>query len=171
MSLNSCHTMSTITANLTDEVRDLLNGKVTEVFKTMLGLTAVPGPPVDLHASGEMLVVTSVGFIGEANGIVYLHLTAAFARTLAGRMLGLPEAELEGDEMVNDAIGELSNMVVGAVKSRLCDSGAPCVLTIPSIVRGKNFKIEHSSSSQVRLLGFCCEAQHILVELLIKPAK
>jgi len=156
--------------NLIDEVGDLLNSSVPEVFNTMLTLEAVPASPPDLHSSGETLVAGSVGFIGDVNGVVYLHLTAAFARALAGKMLGLTDAELEGDEMVNDVIGEVSNMIVGAVKSRLCDSGSPCVLTIPCVVRGQDFKVASAGASERRLLGFRCGADHFLVELLMKPS-
>ncbi len=161
--------MNTTAPNLIDEVHDLLKSAVSEVFRTMLALEPKPaGVPHEWHAAGETLVAGSVGFIGDVNGIVYIHVTSAFARTLASRMLGLSEAELESDEMVNDAIGELSNMIVGSVKSHLCDAGAACVLTIPSIVRGQNFKIESACSSERRLLSFCCGADHIVVELLIK---
>ena len=163
--------MSTTTPNLTDEVRDLLNGSVTEVFNTMFSLEAKPAAPHHLHASGETIVAGSVGFIGDVNGMVYLHLTAAFARTLASKMLGMAEAEFDGDEMVNDVVGEVSNMIVGAVKSRLCDSGSPCVLTIPSVVRGSNFHVETTGSSERRALSFQCGADHLLVELLMKPSK
>lgn len=161
--------MNTTAPSLIDKVHDLLKNGVSEVFRTMLALEPKPAElPHDWHAAGETLVAGSVGFIGDVNGIVYVHVTAAFARTLASRMLGLSEAELEGDEMVNDAIGELSNMVVGSVKSHLCDSGAPCVLTIPSIVRGQNFRIDPACSSERRLISFCCGTDCIVVELLTK---
>jgi chemotaxis protein CheX len=84
-------------------------------------------------------------------------------------MLGLAEAELQGDEMVNDVIGELSNMIVGCAKPRLCDAGAPCVLTIPSIVRGQNFEIEPARRCNRRLLGFRCGVDHLVIELLMEP--
>ncbi|MCI0539745.1 MAG: chemotaxis protein CheX, partial [Verrucomicrobiales bacterium] len=128
--------MSPTIPNLIDEVCGLLNSGISEVFTTMFGLEVKAAVPRDFDAPSETLVAGSVGFIGDVSGIVYIHVTAAFARTLASRMLGLAEAEMDGEEMVNDVIGELTNMIVGSVKSRLCDSGSPCVLTIPSIVRG-----------------------------------
>ncbi len=160
--------MNAITPNLIDDVCDLLSRGVREVFNTMLALEAEPEPPHDWSASGEPLVAGSVGFIGDVKGVVYIQAAAPFARILANRMLGLAEAELEGDEMVNDVVGELSNMIVGSVKSRLCDLGAPCVLTIPSIVRGHNFEIEPACSSERRSLSFRCGTDHIVVELLMK---
>ncbi len=163
--------MDTTTPNLIDEMRDSLKSGVGEVFKTMLALEAKPAAVLqEWHAPGEPLVVGSVGFTGDANGVVYLHVTARFARTLASRMLGLPETEPQPDEMVNDVIGELSNMIVGCAKSRLCDAGAPCVLTIPSVVRGQNFEIAPACRCKHVLLGFRCAVDHILVELLMEQS-
>ena len=46
----------------------------------------------------------------------------------------------------------------------------PCVLTIPSIVRGSNFSIEAISSTTRRVLCFRCKDSHnLVVEILIKP--
>ena len=89
--------MNITTPNLIDDVRGLLTSGVSEVFRTMLALETKSGPVLDdWHAPGETLVAGSVGFIGDVNGVVYIQVTASFARTLAGRMLGLAEAELEG---------------------------------------------------------------------------
>jgi chemotaxis protein CheX len=163
--------MNTTTPNLIDEMRESLKSGVGEVFRTMLTLEAKPVAVLhEWHAPGEPLVAGSVGFTGDANGVVYMHVTARFARTLASRMLGLAEAELHGEEMVNDVIGELSNMIVGCAKSRLCDAGAPCVLTIPSIVRGQNFEVASACRCNRRLLGFRCGVDHIVIELLMEPA-
>src|SRR4051794_36456885 len=101
---------TTIPPILIDEVRGHLNRGIGEVFDTMLGLQAKPAAVCDLHASGHTLVAGSVRFDGDVTGVFHIHVTAAFASLLACRMLGLTEAELEGDEMVNDVIGELSNM-------------------------------------------------------------
>jgi chemotaxis protein CheX len=161
--------MNTTTTDPTVKVHDLLKGNVGEVFRTMLSLEVELAEPVSLQEFGETLVAAYVGFTGEANGVVYLHATASFARKMAGCMLGMAEEELD-DEMVNDAVGELSNMIVGSVKSCLCDSGTPCVLTIPSIMRGNNFKVEVSPSQHHRLLGFSCGKDRVLVELLMKHA-
>jgi chemotaxis protein CheX len=162
--------MNTTTSPLIDEIGDMLNSSISEVFTTMFQMAVQPSAPTDIRGGEEALVAGSVGFVGDVNGIVYIYVKASFARTLAGRMLGMPEAEIEGDEMVNDVIGELSNMIVGAVKSRLCDTGAACKLTIPSIVRGTNLRAEPTGTSECRFLSFACEQELILVEFLMKPS-
>ena len=60
-------------------------------------------------------------------------------------------------------------MVVGKLKSRLSDRGIPCVLTIPSIVRGSQFTIQPVSTSERKVFAYRCGGNQLLVEVLIKP--
>jgi len=149
----------------------MLKISMREVFGTMVNTPARPAELVDFRTEDEKLVAGTVGFIGDINGLVHIYARASFARILASRMLGLPEAELGGDETVNDVIGELLNMIVGSVKSRLCDSGVLCVLTIPSVMRGRYLKGGPVCSSECRLLSILCDTEPILIELLIKTPK
>lgn len=158
--------MNLATVHLPDTVRGILISAVTEVFATMFGTEVKPAALVP-EASGQTVLAGSVGFIGDVNGIVYIRTAEPFARVLSGRMLGLQPDELD-DEMVNDALGELSNMVVGCVKSHLCDQGLPCVLTIPSVVRGTDLTVETIPCAERRLLSFRCEEHQLRIELLIK---
>jgi chemotaxis protein CheX len=83
-------------------------------------------------------------------------------------MLG-SDSTITGEEMVNDAFGELTNMIVGHIKSRLGDRGIQCVLTIPSILRGSHFTIESTSSTRRRVSTFRCAGSPVVVEVLLKP--
>jgi chemotaxis protein CheX len=160
--------MTTITPLLIDEIKDLLQSGCTDVLSTTFNVIAQPAPVDDFRRGYETLVAGSVGFTGDVNGLVYIYVRAPFARTLTGQMLGFPEDEIDGDEMVNDVIGELSNMIVGSAKSRLCDSGNSCHLTIPSITRGNHLSAEPTQASQCRLLSFTCDDDSILIELLMR---
>jgi len=92
-------------------------------------------------------VVGTVGFIGDISGLIYLYLDAPFADEVAGHMLGMTLAELAeaGDEVVNDAVGELTNMTVGTFKNQLADKGFPA-LDDPFDSSRKQFSIEPISS-------------------------
>jgi chemotaxis protein CheX len=111
-----------------------------------------------------------VGFIGEVNGLIYLYLEESFARLCTCHLLGMTEAELEeaGDEVINDAIGELTNMTVGGFKNGLCDAGYPCKLTIPSILRGSNFSIEPISSATRYTYTFDSGGHKVVTDILLK---
>jgi hypothetical protein len=59
-------------------------------------------------------------------------------------------------------------MVGGYVKSRLCDGGMSCTLTIPSIVRGQELSIGGLANVKQKIVGFRNGEHHFLAELLIK---
>ncbi len=163
-------------------VRENITRAIADVFKTMLGqssalaTTATQGseaswPPIPVDgANCAPQVVGTVGFIGDPNGLIYLYLPVHFAKICTCQLLGMSEAEVDeaGDEVVNDAIGELTNMSVGSFKNGLCDAGYPCMLTIPSILRGSNFCVEPISSAQRYIYSFECGGHKIVTDILMK---
>lgn len=163
-------------------IRENITRAVGDVFKTMLNrsaqLHAAAGdasanaswPPIPVEGECIPQVVGTVGFIGDANGLIYYYLPVPFARLVTCHLLGMTEAELEeaGDEVINDAIGELTNMTVGSFKNGLCDAGFPCKLTIPSILRGSNFCIEPISSAQRYIYSFESGGHKIVTDILLK---
>jgi chemotaxis protein CheX len=161
--------------------RETISRAVQDVFKTMLGKTATLASTNDSVINGTsswdhpvqitgQQVVGTVGFIGDISGLIYLYLEASFANDVASHMLGMTAAELEeaGDEVVNDAVGELTNMTVGTFKNQLADKGFPCKLTIPSILRGANFSIEPISSATRRIYRFTIGEHQLVADLLMK---
>lgn len=153
-----------------DVLQDLVKGAVSEVFSTMLSIKTEPDSSLKLISNGSPHIASSVGFIGQVTGVVFIYSDDSFARVITSRMLGMDPKDVEGEEMVNDSMGELGNMVVGHIKSRLCDRGMSCVLTIPSIVRGTQFSIEPVTNATRMVIGFRCdEGNQVAIELLIKP--
>lgn len=161
-------------------IRDNITRAISNVFKTMLGhetllveKSLLPVSKTDgeiATPSARPQVVGMVGFLGEANGLIYLYMDQVFARMCTCNLLGMTEAEVEqgGDETVNDAIGELTNMTVGSFKNGLCDAGYPCTLTIPSILRGSNFSIEPVSSAHRFVFRFDCADHRVTADILLK---
>ena len=156
---------------------------VREVFTTMLnrepellgGGERVHGehaPSVTPVPSGAQ-VVGSVGFIGDINGLMYVAFSEDFAHLATRHLLGMSEQELQegGHEVVNDATGELTNMIVGGFKNGLCDAGYPCKLTIPSILRGHDLAIEPVSSSRQYEFLFDCAGHKVTIQILVKSGE
>lgn len=111
------------------------------VFQSLMSISPEPMAAIDKSAIQGERISGSVSFAGKASGIICIHLGDNLARHLTAMMLGLDPEDLEGMEEVKDAIGELSNMIGGNIKSRLCDKGFTCMLSIPSILVGKDFRI------------------------------
>lgn len=152
-----------------DVLQELAKGAVSEVFSTMLSITTQPDPSLKLINNSSQHIASSVGFIGRITGVIFIYSDDAFARVITSRMLGMDPKDVDEDAMVNDAMGELGNMVMGHIKSRLCDRGLSCVLTIPSIIRGTQFSVEPVTNATRLVLGFRCdEKNQIAIEVLIK---
>jgi chemotaxis protein CheX len=164
-------------------IRDNISRAVLDVFKTMLhrnvqlkescicgGPEECPPSLRDENLAVDPQVVGTVGFLGDVNGLIYLYFAGDFATHCTGHMLGMSHAEVveAGDEVINDAIGEITNMTVGSFKNGLSDRGYPCKLTIPSILRGRNFCIESISDSQRFIYAFESEGERLVADILLK---
>lgn len=151
-------------------LEDLTCQAVREVFQSMVSMdisTEAPSPVED--AEGQ--IIGSVGFVGDVNGVIHLYTGTSFVRLATSKMLGIHESEVD-DEMINDALGELANMVAGYVKTRLASNGKPCALTIPSIVRGQRLSVEGATDITRKIIGFKNCNHRFLAELLLKdPSK
>ena len=143
-----------------------LRGATLEVFDTMLSMGLVEKgnagfPEVDR-------IVGSVSMAGSVSGTVNIHVSSTFASQITANMLGMEPDEIDSDEEVHDVIGELSNMIGGDLKSRLCDAGFECELSIPSITSGKDFNIESKGWAVNEAVCFQ-HGEHIaLIEAFIK---
>jgi chemotaxis protein CheX len=153
------------------DVGGFIKTHLVDVFSTMLQMTAVLSPQIDIPKMKER-ISGSVGFGGEkVNGAVYLHLSNGFAVRAAAAMLAFPPEEIPGDADVNDVVGEVSNMLTGGLKSYLCDAGALCAISTPGIIRGVSFEIEPMPDVQRTVLVFQCDDEPVVVEIHIKFLK
>jgi len=153
------------------DLKSLVSNTINEVFDTMLSME-IELFDADSEVAGDgSRIVGSVSFAGEVMGSISIYVSGEFGRVMTAAMLGMELEEIESDEEVYDVIGELSNMVGGSLKSRFCDYGLPCELSIPSITTGSDFKIKSKNWS--RYEGFAFRAfrhqQYVgFVEVYIK---
>lgn len=145
---NVCHTMLDLNATLSGKFSDTPHGIFGDAP----------------HVFG------SVGFIGEVNGLVYLCMPDDFAKDASSRILGISPAEvsMSGHEVVNDVIGEITNMTVGSFKNALCDLGFPCKLTLPTIVRGDNLSVAAIKSATRHVFHFDCASHRLIADIQLK---
>ena len=123
--------------------------------------------PID---TSQTLIAGTVGFIGKITGIIYIFMDLPLAMKATCKLLGLEpdDIESEGHETVNDAIGELTNMIVGTFKNDLSNKGFECRMTIPSILRGSNYTIEPAEVALRRVYKYECEGHSFVLDILMK---
>ena len=144
---------------------------IGNVTQTMLrSTTSLTGRDAETAAGTFFEVIGNVGFAGEANGIVYLCFSEAFAVHAACRMLGMSPGEIEmhGPDVLKDAIGEITNMTAGGFKNQLCDIGFPCKLTLPTIVRGKNLAVAAIKSAHRHVFELQCDGHAFIADIQLK---
>jgi chemotaxis protein CheX len=150
---------------------DFVTNAVKDVFSTMLSMKVEEIPQnSNVDFNGER-IVGSVGFAGKIMGVVYIHVSAEFARIMTATLLGMKIEEVTDEVNINDVIGEMSNMVGGNVKSHLCDAGFACALSIPSITRGIKFQIQCMDGAREERFSFKYQQHLIFVELKVKPGE
>jgi CheY-specific phosphatase CheX len=138
-----------------------------EVFETMLSMSVTVETGHDhVDIAGHRFVGT-VSVAGKIMGNLSLHVGQDFARLITAEMLGSEPDEVEIDE-VEDVIGELSNMVGGNVKSRLCDENFTCQLSIPSITSGSDFRIESVGWMRREILVVSFSSHRAFIEIFVK---
>lgn len=112
----------------------LLEGS-REVFETMMFMTVEPCNDVYDAIEGEE-ILGSITFKGRIEGCLAICCNLECAGEIAINMLGMEPDEELSDEEVEDAIGEVANMILGAVKTRIMDQVGDVQVSIPSVVKG-----------------------------------
>ena len=109
--------------NVQDEAVTRLDSAVSEVFETMLERSCDPlEGEVD---TVEGRIVARIQFTGAVDGECLLYASQATASVTAEALLGTPSEP--HDPMVDDAIGELCNMIAGGWKSKLASPDSNCI--------------------------------------------
>lgn len=151
------------------DLKKIVLSVVTRTFETMLNMNITPAEPQD-----DLLwprVASQVGVAGAAIlGNLCINLDLKGASMIAAEMLGSEEDELKINE-IEDVVGELSNIAGGSIKSRLCDAGLTCQLSIPSVTYGSDFKFETVGYDRSEKLWFKSPEFIFFVEVFIKANK
>jgi chemotaxis protein CheX len=118
-------------SNTQDEAVTRLDSAVAEVFETMLERSCDPlEGEVD---TVEGRIVARIQFTGAVDGECLLYASQATASVTAEALLGTPSEP--HDPMVDDAIGELCNMIAGGWKSKLASPDSNCSISTPAVTR------------------------------------
>jgi chemotaxis protein CheX len=136
-----------------------------EIFTTMLMMDIVPGEPVSRGSLPFSSSVTGmIGLTGLYKGVLAIHLPKPVAMTITSTFLGMDIAEVNAD--VLDAIGELTNMIGGSVKSMLSENGRDIELSLPSTLTAEKYIFQIRENANLQMVPFKVNADHqFLVEL------
>lgn len=107
-----------------------------------------------------------VGLAGTYNGLVSVHLPWPLAISFTSLMLGMEVTEIDDD--VNDAMGEIANMVAGSFKQHLSKGGSDIQLSTPSVVNGSDYVVSSGSNLENITLKFASDDEWFMVSISIE---
>ena len=106
-------------------------------------------------------VTGCVHITGEWDGSVFLQVGAGHAQAAAEAMFGADPGSLSESE-VSDALGELTNMVGGNIKSLV---PAPSKLSLPSVSEGENYTVRVPGAVLLSRVALLCGDAPVLVSV------
>jgi chemotaxis protein CheX len=140
-----------------------------QVFATMLNMEVEPGVPIFEHDFPGHFdgVVSFVGLAGGWLGTGGLSCSASFARRIAGCFLMMDFAEVDDD--VLDAVGELTNIIIGNLKGTLEQSVGPMALSTPTSIVGNNLTAHSLGRHRWTVVSFRCGEDKLDVMVHLVP--
>jgi chemotaxis protein CheX len=138
-----------------------------EVFSTMVMMALEDNYPLTEPVTKFHCSITSmVGMAGTYSGILSIHCPQALALTITSNMLGMDVEEIGED--VNDALGEIANMLGGHVKQVLSKGGLDLNLSIPTVISGEEYTVNCISDKDCVVIPFTSGDDKFLVGLTLK---
>jgi chemotaxis protein CheX len=110
---------------------------------------------------GGDVTVGCVTVTGAWQGNVRLACPAQLAQMAASAMFDLPAAQLD-DEQVADALGELTNMIGGNIKSLI---PGPSRLSMPTVTVGASSTVPMPRAALLSTVSLACEGLPLTVSV------
>jgi chemotaxis protein CheX len=117
-----------------------------DVFESMvfLALEEVEDGAPD---SEDAAILGTITFTGDVKGCLSVCFSQACAGRITASMLCMDSPDTLTDEDVVDAVGEIANLVMGLVKTRLQNEVETISISIPSVVLGKELRTRTSDGT------------------------
>ena len=147
-----------------EDLRSYVINATREVFSTMVMMDVADSYPLQEPVTHFHCSITGmVGLAGTYTGILSIHCPKPFAMKITSNMLGLDVDEVGED--VNDALGEIANMLGGYVKQILSKGGLDISLSIPTVISGEEYTINAMTDSDCVIIPFTFDESRFLVGL------
>lgn len=134
-----------------------------DVLAAMASLSITADKPylkTDRKGTGDVSAV--IGITGDKSGSFSISFDRKTAIHITKKMLGDAIENIVQD--VQDAVGEITNMISGQARVGLVDMGLKLQGSTPSVIVGDGHTISHMVSAPVMAIPFSCEAGSFTLE-------
>jgi len=133
------------------------------IWSSILSLKAIPCSNGNENSENDFSLAGCIQITGAWEGAVTIDFPMSLAKQVASIMFSLDGNDVES-ELIQDALGELTNMTGGNIKSLLPE---PCYLSLPAVAfTDSNLRVP--GSEMVTNVTFKCSGENFRVSLLKK---
>jgi chemotaxis protein CheX len=146
------------------EINDKIIESTIEIFTGMVMMDiSVAGEPLTTLGSLKNSITGMVGLAGVHKGVLAVHFPKQVALDVTSSFLGMEVDEINAD--VQDAIGEIANMLGGNLKTILSDRGKDIMLSLPSTISGDQYSFTSQAEVDQVILPFQTPSGMFYVEV------
>jgi chemotaxis protein CheX len=141
-------------------LNDAVLAAAEEVFGTMIFMEVKESAEQQRNVGEGDTILGLISFKGDLEGCLGIHCHLSCAKAIAQSMLGMaPSEELDKAEIC-DAIGEVANMVMGSIKTRLQETVANLDVSIPTVIKGQKLDNNLSDGTNEASVKLDIAAEH-----------
>ena len=160
------------THSLESDMGNCIVKATTEVFRTMMNLKVVAGEvAIEKAQLRKAEVIGSIGVAGFLTGSISVFMPKVLARQAVAAMLMMDDPAEVADCDLVDAIGELTNMVGGCIKTTLFQKTPLFDISVPSVYIGEDLQRRSVSDDLCFLVPFKSGNVEFSVEFLMVTKK
>lgn len=141
--------------------RDILAEATAEVFEIMMGASLERQPTEKPQFVADYTAM--VGIAGSLCGVFGLRAPSDSARRMAALMLGSDDIGV--NENVQDAFGEICNMLAGSFKAKIPGLADGCALSVPTVISGRDYALYSLANGERFELLFSFDGNPFFVTL------
>jgi chemotaxis protein CheX len=146
------------------DISEKLIESTIEIFTGMVMMdVSVAGEPMQKLGPLKQSITGMVGLAGTHKGVLAVHFPKKVALEVTSSFLGMDVSEVNED--VQDAIGEIANMLGGNLKTILSDRGRDIQLSLPSTISGDEYAFSSQADGDQVILPFQTPAGAFFVEV------
>ncbi|MBL7179757.1 MAG: chemotaxis protein CheX [Pseudomonadota bacterium] len=137
------------------------------VLETMAFTKSEAGKPYlkkDDVAQGDVSGI--IGFTGEKNGTIAVTFDEACILKIVSNMFGEKMTKINNE--IADAVGEITNMISGQARKELEEIGKKFIGAIPTVITGKNHKVNTMTKGPKIAIPFKTEAGNFIIEVCLE---
>jgi chemotaxis protein CheX len=149
------------------EISNKIIESAKEIFSTMVMMEiSVNGDQMKTSIPLTESISGVIGMAGTHKGVLAIHIPNKVAMAITSSFLGMDVDEINED--VEDAVGELANMLGGNVKSILSENGKDIDLSLPTTITGQQYDFQPTKDAERTIIPFCCEAGEFTIDMQLE---